>query len=103
VFGVFELNPNTRRLSSGKNSVALTPKQFGILHLLVQYVGRPLSREYIFSRMYDPAKDTDSRAVDVIVKKLRAKMQTLAEGNCIRTLHSAGYVVDPARMKKGGW
>jgi len=71
--------------------VALTPKEFDLLHILLQSVGRVLTREFLLTRVwgYAHAGEIESRTVDVHVRRLRAKLGD--EGQRIATVKSVGY------------
>ena len=72
-------------------SLALTPKEFDLLHVLVESVGRVLSREHLLNRVwgYARADEIESRTVDVHIRRLRAKLGD--EGRRIATVKSVGY------------
>ena len=71
--------------------LALTPKEFDLLHVLWASAGRVLSREYLLNHVwgYARADEIESRTVDVHVRRLRAKLGDL--GNRITTVKSVGY------------
>jgi phosphate regulon transcriptional regulator PhoB len=78
--------------------VALTPKEFELLHVLMEAAGRVLSREYLLDRVwgYARADEIESRTVDVHVRRLRAKLG--AEGTRIVTVKTVGYRFEPDRV-----
>jgi len=71
--------------------VGLTPKEFDLLHVLLEAAGRVLSREHLLSRVwgYARADEIESRTVDVHVRRLRAKLGEV--GSRIATVKSVGY------------
>ena len=60
--------------------LTLTPKEFDLLHALLESSGRVLSREHLLHRVwgYARAGEIESRTVDVHVRRLRAKLGDLA-------------------------
>ena len=71
--------------------LTLTPKEFDLLHALLESAGRVLSREHLLNRVwgYARAGEIESRTVDVHVRRLRAKLGDL--GRRIATVKSVGY------------
>ncbi len=71
--------------------LTLTPKEFDLLHALLESAGRVLSREHLLHRVwgYARADEIESRTVDVHVRRLRAKLGDL--GRRIATVKSVGY------------
>jgi phosphate regulon transcriptional regulator PhoB len=71
--------------------VELTPKEFDLLHALLEAAGRVLSREHLLTRVwgYTRADEIESRTVDVHIRRLRAKLG--AEERRIATIKGVGY------------
>jgi phosphate regulon transcriptional regulator PhoB len=71
--------------------VELTPKEFDLLHALLDAAGRVLSREHLLNRVwgYARADEIESRTVDVHIRRLRAKLG--AEERRIATIKGVGY------------
>lgn len=76
--------------------VALTPKEFDLLQVLLEASGRVLTREHLLTRVwgYAHADEIESRTVDVHVRRLRAKLGHA--GTRIATVKGVGYRFDPA-------
>jgi phosphate regulon transcriptional regulator PhoB len=72
-------------------AVVLTPKEFDLLHSLLESAGRVLSREHLLNRVwgYARADEIESRTVDVHVRRLRAKLGP--EARRIVTVKGVGY------------
>ena len=72
-------------------AVELTPKEFDLLHALLEAAGRVLSREHLLNRVwgYAHADEIESRTVDVHIRRLRAKLG--AEERRIATIKGVGY------------
>jgi two-component system, OmpR family, phosphate regulon response regulator PhoB len=71
--------------------VELTPKEFDLLHALLDAAGRVLSREHLLNRVwgYARADAIESRTIDVHIRRLRAKLG--AEERRITTIKGVGY------------
>jgi len=76
--------------------LALTPKEFDLLQVLLESAGRVLSREHLLNRVwgYARADEIESRTVDVHVRRLRAKLGDF--GSRIATVKSVGYRFEEA-------
>jgi len=66
----------------------LTPKEFGVLELLLAAQGRVVSAEELLARVWDEAADPFTGAVKVTISRLRAK---LGEPPVIVTVARVGY------------
>ncbi|GAA2052484.1 response regulator transcription factor [Catenulispora yoronensis] len=71
-------------------SLDLTPKEFGVLELLVAAAGRAVSAEELLERAWDEAADPFTNAVKITVSRLRAKLGAPA---LIETVARSGYRV----------
>lgn len=72
----------------GGRKLALRPKEFGALELLLSAQGRVVSAEELLARVWDEAADPFTGAVKVTISRLRAK---LGEPPVIETVAKAGY------------
>ena len=68
-----------------------SPKEFDLLHALLESAGRVLSREHLLNHVwgYARADEIESRTVDVHIRRLRAKLGDV--GHRIATVKSVGY------------
>ena len=85
------LDPSRHMVTLHGRRLELTPKEFDLLHALLQAAGRVLSREHLLNRVwgYARADEIESRTVDVHVRRLRAKLGDA--GTRITTVKSVGY------------
>ncbi|RYZ07152.1 MAG: response regulator transcription factor, partial [Comamonadaceae bacterium] len=70
--------------------VELTGTEFELLALLAAEPGRVFNRDDILNRLRGHEADLYTRAVDIIVSRLRRKLEPL---DCIKTLRNAGYTL----------
>lgn len=75
--------------------VALTGTEFELLWMLAREPGRVWSRDDILNRLRGREADLYTRAVDILVSRLRRKLEPL---QCIKTLRNAGYTFAAARL-----
>jgi two-component system OmpR family response regulator len=85
------LDPSTREVKRGDQVIALRPKEFALLHLLMRRNGEVLERAEILDRIWDMNFDGMSNVVDVHVKSLRAKIDKPFEKDSIETVWRVGY------------
>ena len=69
---------------------------FVVLALLAAEPGRVFSRDDILNRLRGHEADLYTRAVDIVVSRLRRKLEPL---DCIKTLRNAGYTLAVARSE----
>ncbi len=80
-----------RKVTRDGVEIALTNKEFMLLHLLMKRQGEVLSRTQIASEVWDMNFDSDTNVVDVAVKRLRAKVDAPFGRKLISTIRSVGY------------
>jgi two-component system OmpR family response regulator len=85
-----EVDLAAREVRRGGAPVPLTPKEFGLVELLVLRRGRLVTRTEIHEHLWDREDETLSNVVDVYVSNVRRK---LGRG-FLRTRRGEGYIVD---------
>jgi DNA-binding response OmpR family regulator len=86
--GDLRLDPALRVATRGGARLPLTPKELGVLELLLAAQGRVVSAEELLERVWDELADPFTGTVKVTVSRLRAK---LGEPPLIQTVAQAGY------------
>ena len=86
------LDPNRLTASLDGESLALKPKEFALLELLMRNAGRVLPRKLIEEKLYTWDDEVSSNAVEVHVHHLRRKLGS----DFIRTVHGIGYTLGDA-------
>ena len=86
--GDLELDTARRRAWRGGRLLELSPKELGVLELLLAAGGRVVSSEELLERVWDENADPLSQAVKTTVSRLRAK---LGDPPLIETVVQAGY------------
>ena len=94
-FEGIEIDLQRREVQCSGASVELTGTEFELLVLLAREPGRVFSRDEILNRLRGHEADIYTRAVDILVSRLRRKLEPL---NCIKTLRNAGYTFACARL-----
>jgi DNA-binding response OmpR family regulator len=80
-----------RRASRGDRPLELSPKEFGVLELLLASGGRSVSAEELLERVWDEFTDPFTNAIAVTISRLRAK---LGEPPMIETVSRSGYRIE---------
>ena len=88
VFDGLTIDPARREVHVGDHPVELTGTEFELLVLLAREPGRVFSRDEILNRLRGRDADLYTRAVDLLVSRLRRKLEPLP---LIKTLRNAGY------------
>ena len=85
------LDPAARTVTRGGVPVALSAREFDLLHALLLNAGRVLSRDRLEQHLYSWGQEVESNAIEVHVHHLRRKL-----GNAlIQTVRGVGYVLAP--------
>ena len=87
------LDPAEHRVTQGGVEVALSPREFALLQLLLERPGTILSRAQIEERLYGWGEEVESNAVEVHIHGLRRKLGA----QFILTVRGVGYRVRPER------
>ncbi len=72
----------------------LTAREFALLALLVRRGGEPLDRREIAAEVWGMPVDGGSNAIDVAVRRLRAKMDEPFDTRLVHTVRGVGYVLE---------
>ena len=89
-----EIDVLKRRVKRAEQPISLTPKEFGLLHLLARRQSEVLSRSFIASQVWDMNFDSDTNVVDVAVRRLRAKIDDPFPRKLVHTVRGMGYVIE---------
>jgi two-component system copper resistance phosphate regulon response regulator CusR len=93
-----------RKVTREGREIALTNKEFLLLHLLVKRQGEALSRTLIASEVWNMNFDSDTNVVDVAIKRLRAKIDRPFATPLIHTVRNVGYAFsDSPASTTGDW
>ena len=82
--------PATRSVWRQGQPVELTGTEFELLLMLAREPGKVFSRDDILNQLRGHEAELYTRAVDIVVSRLRRKLEPL---ECIKTLRNAGYAL----------
>jgi OmpR family response regulator RpaB len=93
-FEGLEIDLERRQVLRQGQAVELTGTEFELLALLAAEPQKVFSRDEILNRLRGQEAELFTRAVDLLVSRLRRKLEPL---DCIKTLRNAGYAFAAAR------
>jgi two-component system OmpR family response regulator/two-component system response regulator QseB len=91
------LEPSTRQVTLDGVEVALSTREFDLLHALLINAGRVLSREQLEQHLYSWGQEIDSNAVEVHIHHLRRKLRP----DLIVTVRGVGYAAARSDSAEG--
>jgi two-component system copper resistance phosphate regulon response regulator CusR len=86
-----EVDLAARTVHRGGKAIDLTAKEFTLLELFVRHPGRVLDRTTITAHVWDDNHDPFANLLEVLVRRLRRKIDDDFEPKLITTLRGAGY------------
>jgi DNA-binding response OmpR family regulator len=96
-FGALAIDPAAREVTVDDRVVALTPKEFDLLHLLARFPRRVYSRRQLLEQLWDSSPEfQDPATVTVHVARLRQKLEIEPEHpRWVVTAWGVGYRFEP--------
>jgi DNA-binding response OmpR family regulator len=91
-----ELDRTHRLVRRAGQPVDLTPKEFALLEYLMLHAGTPLDRTTLAEHVWDEGYDARSNVIDVIVGRLRRKLERDGAPHVLHTVKGIGYVMRAA-------
>ena len=90
--GPVVLDPERHEVRVRGDLVALPPKEFALLHLLLARKGRLVTRHFMLEEIWGPDYFGDTKTLDVHVKRVREKVEDdPRKPNHIQTVRGLGY------------
>ena len=97
-----ELDPSSRRARRANVEIALTAREYGLLEYLMRTPRRVVSRAQILSHVWDDNFDPVANAVDVLVGRLRRKIDRDSLAPLLHTVRGAGYMLTDRPAARDG-
>jgi DNA-binding response OmpR family regulator len=95
-FGDRVIDFDTLELCHGEERLQLTAMEARLLRYLVQHQGRPVSRKEILEEVWEVREDTDTRAIDNFIVRLRRYIEDdPTEPRYLVTVRGVGYRFEP--------
>jgi two-component system OmpR family response regulator len=83
----------SRRVRRGEQPIELRPREFALLEYLMRNAGKVISKTMILSHVWDYSFDPQTNIVDVLVSRLREKIDRRFEKKLLHTVRGVGYVI----------
>jgi len=83
----------SRRVTRGDTPIDLHPREFSLLEYLMRSAGRVVSKTMILSHVWEYNFDPQTNIVDVLVSRLREKIDRPFETRLLHTVRGVGYVL----------
>jgi len=83
----------SRKVTRAGGVVDLRPREFALLEYLIRNAGKVVSKTMILSHVWDYSFDPQTNVVDVLVSRLREKIDRPFEKKLLHTVRGVGYVL----------
>lgn len=84
-----------RKVRRGDREIALSPREFELLHVMMQEPGRVFSRTELCERVWQRDYEYDTRTVEIFITRLRKKIDADTVTPLVHTVRSVGYSIHP--------
>ena len=91
VVGDLTLDLLTRQAERGGEKIELQPREFSLLDYLMRHANRTVTKTMVLEHVWDYSFDPQTNVVDVLVHRLRAKIDP--DKTRLHTLRGVGYVL----------
>ena len=91
--GDLTLDLLSRRVMRAGQPIDLRPREFALLEYLLRNAGKVVSKTMILSRVWEYSFDPQTNIVDVLVSRLREKIDRPFEKKLLQTVRGVGYVL----------
>jgi heavy metal response regulator len=91
--GDLSLDLLSRRVTRGGAMIELRPREFALLEYLMRNAGKVVSKTMILSHVWEYNFDPQTNIVDVLVSRLRDKIDRPFEKKMLQTVRGVGYVL----------
>jgi two-component system OmpR family response regulator len=92
-FADLTLDVMKREVTRANRKIELPTREFALLELLLRHPGRPVSKTLIMEHVWDYSFDPQTNVVDVLVHRLRSKIDHDFDVKLIHTVRGVGYVL----------
>ena len=93
--GDLSLDLLTRKVQRGAQALDLRPREFALLEYLMRNAGKVLTKTMILSHVWGYSFDPSTNVVDVLVSRLRDKIDKPFPVKLLHTVRGVGYALRP--------
>lgn len=94
-FGPLTINLSSRKVTLGEQPLELTQFEYKLLEYFVLHPDQVLSKMQLNEHLYEDDADPESNVIEVILGRLRKKLDPGGEWKPIQTLRGQGYRFSP--------
>ena len=91
LYGDIELHVKSRTAHRQGRHLALSPKEFEILKLLMEHAGDVVTREMLLLKVWNLSFDPQTNVIDVNMSRLRHRLEDGFDRPCLETVRGAGF------------
>jgi DNA-binding response OmpR family regulator len=92
----------TRRVERGQQPIDLRPREFALLEYLLRNAGRVVTKAMILSHVWGYSFDPATNVVDVLISRLREKIDRPFPVKLLQTVRGVGYVLKAEEGSRTG-
>ena len=89
------LETDTMRVMKGTKQIKLVPTEFALLEFLMRHQDQVFSAEALLNRIWSSSSEATIQAITTCIKRIRKKLDVEGEPSIIKTVHGAGYKIEP--------
>jgi DNA-binding response OmpR family regulator len=90
-----QMEVRRRKVRRAGEEIALSPREFELLQVMMQEPGRIFSRTELCERVWQRDYEYDTRTVEIFIGRLRKKIDSGARTPLVHTVRSVGYSIRP--------
>ncbi len=98
--GTLALNPGSRKVTRGGESIEVSAREYGLLHYLMRNHDQVVSKSQILDNVWDPTFEGGDNIVEVYIGYLRRKIDTPFGLETLTTVRGMGYMLTADRVPK---
>jgi len=91
--GDLHMDVHHRKVIRGGKPIALSPREFDVLQVLLNEPGRVFSRAELCERVWQRSHEYDTRTVEIFIARLRRKIDSDFPVPLIHTVRTVGYAI----------
>jgi two-component system response regulator TctD len=98
--GALSFDTVSRMFTYGGAALALTPREYAVLEVLLTRLGQVVPKEKLFAEVFTLADEASPDAIEIYIHRLRKKLESAESGRAvITTLRGLGYLLEVQEPK----